>query len=80
MKTTTKKISETRVEIKVVLDEKDLSAARKKAIEYLAKDVKVQGFRKGKVPASVAEKNLDPNEINNAALEIAIRSTIPVAF
>ena len=80
MKTTTKKISETRVEIKVVLDEKDLSAARKKAIEYLAKDVKVQGFRKGKVPASVAEKNLDPNEINNAALEIAIRSTIPVAI
>ncbi len=80
MKTTTKKISDTRVELKVVLDEKDLSTARKKAIEHLAKEIKVQGFRKGKVPASVAEKNLDPNEINNAALEIAIRSTIPAAF
>lgn len=80
MKTISKKISDTRVEIKVVLDEKDLSTARKKAIEHLAKEIKVQGFRKGKVPASVAEKNLDPNEINNAALEIAIRSTIPAAF
>ncbi len=80
MKTTTKKISDTRVELKVILDEKDLSTARKKAIEHLAKEVKVQGFRKGKVPVSVAEKNLDPNEINNVALEIAIRSTIPAAF
>lgn len=80
MKSTTKKISETRVELKVVLDEKDLAAARKKAVEHLAKEVKVQGFRKGKVPASIAEKNLDPNEVNNVALEIAIRSTIPAAF
>ncbi len=80
MKSTTKKISETRVELKVVLDEKDLSTAHKKAVEYLSKDVKVQGFRKGKAPASIAEKNLDPNEINNATLEIAIRATIPAAF
>lgn len=80
MKTTTKKISDTRVELKVILDQKDLSVARTKAIEQLAKEIKVQGFRKGKVPASVAEKNLDPNEIANVALEIAIRMTVPAAF
>ena len=39
MKVTTKKISDTSVELKVVLDAKDLAAAEEKAIARLVKDV-----------------------------------------
>lgn len=80
MKVTTKNLSDTRVEIKVTLDKEDLKSARKKAIERLSKDVKVEGFRKGKAPAKIAESSLNPNEVNSLALDIAVRTTVPKAF
>lgn len=80
MKTTTKKLSDTRVEVKVTLDSADLKTAREQALARLAANLKVQGFRKGKAPASLVEKNVDPNEITNATLDIAVRTTMPSAF
>ena len=47
MKITTKNLSDTKIEIKVTLDKADLNSAHKKAVERLAKDVKVEGFRAG---------------------------------
>ena len=47
MKTTVKKLSDSRVEIKVTLDAKDLKPAKEKALEKLAKEIHVEGFRKG---------------------------------
>ena len=44
MKTTTKKISDTRVELTVTLDKDDLKIAKDKAIERLAKEVKVEAL------------------------------------
>lgn len=80
MKTTIKKLSDTKVELKVTLDPTDLGKAREKAIERLAKEVKLQGFRKGKAPASLVEKNLSPNDIANETIDIAVRTTMPAAF
>ena len=80
MKVTKNQISDTRVEIKVVLDAADLKDARKKAIARLAKDAKVPGFRAGKAPAEVAEKSLDPRAITDNTLDIAVRTTVPNAF
>ncbi|MBR3323625.1 trigger factor [Candidatus Saccharibacteria bacterium] len=80
MKVTSKDLSDTKVEIKVVLDKKDLAEARKKAVARMSKEVKVQGFRKGKAPIEVAEKQMDPNDINANALDIAIRTSVPKAF
>ena len=57
MKVTTKKISDTSVELKVVLDTNDLKEAEKKAVERLIKDVKVEGFRKGKAPLDIAKNH-----------------------
>ena len=79
MKTTVKKLSDTKVEIKVVLDKKDLAAAREKAITRLATEVKIPGFRKGKVPADMAKKHLNPNDIAQVALDIAVRTSVPEA-
>ena len=59
MKSTTKKLSETKVEVKVTLDGADLKPAREEALNQLAKNVKIQGFRQSKAPASMVEKNVD---------------------
>lgn len=80
MKTTVKKLSDTKVEIKVVLEKKELAAAREKAILRLATELKVPGFRKGKVPAKMAEKHLNPNDIAQATVDIAVRAAVPEAF
>lgn len=80
MKTTTKKLSDTRVEVKVTLDANDLQPAREKALARLATNLKVQGFRKGKVPVELVEKNVPENEVNNEILDVAVRTTMPAAF
>ena len=80
MKTKLNKLSESRIEIVVTLDEKDLKGADEKALEKLAKDVRVEGFRKGKVPAEVARKFVPENELNSEAANIAVRETIVKAF
>ena len=61
MKTKLKKLSDSRVEITVTLDAKDLKAATEKALEKLSKEIRVEGFRKGKVPAEVAKKFIPEN-------------------
>ena len=80
MKTTVKKLSDTRVEIKVVLDSKDLEPAKNQALERLAKEVKVEGFRKGKVPTDIAAKFIPDNDLNREAADIAVRTTVIEAF
>lgn len=80
MKTTTKKISDTRVDLTVTLDAADLKPAREKALERLAANLKVQGFRKGKVPVEMVAKNVPENEINSEALDIAVRTNVQEAF
>jgi len=80
MKTKFKKLSDSRVEITVTLDKADLDAAQEKAIERLSKEVKVEGFRKGKVPADVAKKFIPENDINAETIDLAVRMTVIEAF
>jgi len=72
MKHTLKKLSDTSVQVSVTLDAKDLTTAKKAAIAHLAPNVKVAGFRPGKVPADIAEKNVDPAALANETVEHAI--------
>lgn len=72
MKHTLKKLSDTSVLTTVTLDARDLATAKKAALAHLAPKVKVAGFRPGKVPADVAEKNLDPASLANETVEHAI--------
>lgn len=80
MKTTTKKLSDTKIEIKVTLDKNDLAVAHKKAVEKLSKEIKLSGFRKGKAPTDLVEKSIDPNELSTTTLDIAVRTSVPLAF
>ena len=80
MKTKLKKISDSRVEITVTLDSSDLAPAREKALEKLAKEISVEGFRKGKVPIKVAEKFIPENDLNAETIDFAVRSSVIEAF
>lgn len=76
MKHTLKKLSDTSVQVTVTLDGADLTTAKKAAIAHLAPNVKVAGFRKGKVPANVVEKNVDPTALANETVEHAINIAV----
>lgn len=80
MKTKSKKVSDSRIELTVTLDADDLKTAAKKALEKLAKDVKVEGFRKGKVPIDVAKKFIPENDLNAETIDFAVRTTVIEAF
>ena len=80
MKTTVKKLSDSRVEIKVTLDANDLKPAKEKALEKLAKEIHVEGFRKGKVPVDVAKKFIPENDLNAETVDAAVRTTVIEAF
>ncbi|MBQ1540088.1 trigger factor [Candidatus Saccharibacteria bacterium] len=80
MKTKLKKLSDSRVELTVTLDAKDLKVAAKKAVEKLAKEIRVEGFRKGKVPTEVAKKFIPENDLNAETADIAVRTTVIPAF
>ena len=80
MKSTVKKLSDTKIEIKVTLDKSDLADATKKALARLVKDVKVECFRKGKAPRELAEKLLNANDVSKETIDFAVRSTVPSAF
>ena len=80
MKTKLKELSDSRVEITITLDEKDLKDAAKIALEKLAKEIHVEGFRKGKVPVDVAKKFIPENDLNAETADIAVRTTIIKSF
>lgn len=80
MKHTITHQSDTTVLVKVTLDAAELADIKQKTLARLAKNVKVSGFRPGKVPANVAEKNLDPNYVNNELLEDAVNASAVEVF
>lgn len=80
MKTTSKKLSDTRIEIKVTLDAADLKPAKQAALEKLAKEIQVEGFRKGKVPPEVAAKFIPENDLNAETVDRVVRMTVIPAF
>ncbi len=80
MKTTVKNLSETNVEVTITLDATELANAEQVALVKLSKTIKVSGFRKGKVPLSVAAKNVDPQQLQEQLLDDAISKAIAEAF
>lgn len=76
MKYTRNNSSDTVVALTITLDADDLSKTHKSTVARLSKKVKVAGFRQGKVPAAVAEKHLDPNQLNMEIAEDAVNASM----
>ena len=80
MKTTVKKLTDTRVKLTVALGKTELNKAEQVALTKLAKTMKVPGFRKGHVPASVAAKHADPVALANETVDNALSRAVAEAF
>lgn len=58
--------------IKIVISKEIADQAYKQALKKLAKKIKVDGFRKGNVPAKIAEESLNQQQIIEDALQIIV--------
>jgi trigger factor len=80
MKTTVKNLSDTKVELTISLGKEELKAAEQVALTKLAKEIKAPGFRKGKVPVSVAAKHVDPEILAQQTLEDAMSKAVAESY
>ncbi|MBF1023766.1 MAG: trigger factor [Candidatus Nanogingivalaceae bacterium] len=80
MKTTVKKLSDTKVCLTITLGADELNAAEQVALTKMARDLKVPGFRKGKVPVSVAAKHVNPMTLQEQVLDNALSKAVAEAF
>lgn len=80
MKTTVKNLSDTKVSLTISVTAEELKKAELVSLDKLGKTVKVPGFRKGKVPASVVAKHIDPQTLQAELLDNAISKAVAEAF
>lgn len=80
MKTTRQDINPTKVKLTITLDASELEAAQQVSLTKLAETVKVDGFRKGSVPASVAKKHVDPVALAEETADNAVSKAVAEAF
>lgn len=80
MKTSVKNLSDTKVVLTVTVTPDELKAAELVALTKIAKDIKIPGFRKGKVPANVVAKHADPQLVGQQTLEDALSKAVADAF
>lgn len=77
MNVTVKPLEKSEVEITVTLPWEEWKKYREKAFENIAKDVKLPGFRPGKVPREVIEKKYGKEAIVLEAADIAVQMSYP---
>ena len=65
--------SETQATITIVSDAKELTPIKQHVLTHFQGKVKVPGFRAGKVPVEVLEKNIDPTALQTEFLEEAVQ-------
>ena len=76
MKITFKELEACHVQVDVVIDEEKWKAAQANSFKKLAKEVQVDGFRKGNAPEALVRKHIDQGKL----LDDAINSLLPEAY
>jgi len=72
IQTTAEQIQEHRVRLRVEMPEEALKPAINEVYRVLAKEIKVPGFRKGKVPRQIIDSRVGADYVRNEALKEAI--------
>lgn len=80
MKVTRKNITTTKVQLTISLSKKELEGAEQVALVHMGQQLKIAGFRKGKVPASVVRQNVSTEDLNSHTMSDAINRAVPEAF
>jgi trigger factor len=72
METTVKELPDSRVRVDVDVDPQDVEGSIKKTAQQLGQDMKMPGFRKGKVPAEMVVQRLGREAVLTQALESSL--------
>lgn len=80
MKTSINHVSDTKVAVTISVGKPELEAAEQVALTKLAKNINAPGFRKGKVPISVAAKHVNPTALAEQTLDDALSKAVSQAF
>lgn len=72
MQVNKKNLSETQIQLSVALDAAQLKAAKQATLEHLAHDMRLPGFRQGKAPLAMVEKNANPATLQTEFLDRAM--------
>lgn len=80
MKIEQQNLDDHQVKLVVEADEKELDTAKRKAARAIAKRVKIPGFRPGKAPYNVVERQVGAGTILEDALEILAQDLYPQAI
>lgn len=85
MKYTRKDLSKDKIEISISFDKADIEPIYNEVVEEKSKELKVSGFRKGKVPKEIAKKYLNDSALsdevvgrlaNKAIIEVIVKEQI----
>jgi trigger factor len=72
MQVTKKNLSDTKVQLVLEADAEQLKAVKKETLEHLARDLRLPGFRQGKAPLNLIEKNVNPASLQTEFLDRAM--------
>jgi trigger factor len=73
-------LSDTTIKLAITGDEATLESIKQQVLNDLKKKVKLPGFREGKVPLELVERNLDPNVFQNEFLDLALNRLYAAAL
>ena len=76
MKYKIKKESEFEKNLEIKVELKDLDDHRDEAIKKIGKQIKVDGFRTGKIPANIVKREVGEDYINEEAIELFLPQTL----
>lgn len=71
MQVTKKELSGTNVQLTITADDNMLAETKGRVLRRLGKQLKLPGFRQGKAPLALIEKNLDPSTLQAEFLDAA---------
>jgi len=80
MNVNTKKISTNQIEIEIEIPAPQMKMYFDLAASELSRDMKVKGFRPGKVPIEIVEKEKGSQQLYNQTANLAIQKTLPKAI
>lgn len=76
-KTTVKKLPKSQISIEVSIPAEIFSSYKEKALNRIGQEIEIDGFRKGKAPANLVEKELKPMALLEEMANMAIDEELP---
>jgi len=80
MQVTRKNLTDTKVQLTLVADDELLQTTKDQTLQALRRDMKLPGFRQGKVPLNLVEKNANPQTLQTEFLDRAMNALYGAAL